>query len=273
MDKLFLAFQPLDQWHQDAFQLGPKKWHWEIYTQVYTQGIILKWKLFEFAHSQHLSTEAFFANKPKNFAYMCSSKKKSLKQKNYSNRGGGEYWKFDEFSSQMREPVIKSYAEKVIAHAGANGGICRWGFVKDWSTRLLKLHLYWKSLVTTSTTKGGTLKVHVNNRKLHPRFLTIQLAAQPFLPIQTQVFLLVWFPREKCASCINPGHPCPCPCPRTHPPSPPPFLDKDCTRSHPPNPHPVRPSCNRVHPSAPHVSKCKPGRNQKTSTRTQKIFN
>ncbi len=25
----------------------------------------------------------------------------------------------------MREPVIKSYTEKVIAHAAANGGICR----------------------------------------------------------------------------------------------------------------------------------------------------
>ncbi len=31
----------------------------------------------------------------------------------------------------MRELVIKSYAEKVIAHAAANGGICRRGFVKD----------------------------------------------------------------------------------------------------------------------------------------------
>jgi hypothetical protein len=56
---------------------------------------------------------------------MCSSKKKSLKQKNDLNRGwGGEYWKFDEFS-------VKSYAEKVIAHAAANGGICRRGCVKD----------------------------------------------------------------------------------------------------------------------------------------------
>ncbi len=27
--------------------------------------------------------------------------------------------------------MIKSYAEKVIAHAAANGGICRRGFVKD----------------------------------------------------------------------------------------------------------------------------------------------
>ncbi len=31
----------------------------------------------------------------------------------------------------MREPVIKSYAEQVIAHAALNGGSCHWGFVKD----------------------------------------------------------------------------------------------------------------------------------------------
>jgi hypothetical protein len=31
----------------------------------------------------------------------------------------------------MREPVIKSMTEKVIAHAAANGGSCRQGFVKD----------------------------------------------------------------------------------------------------------------------------------------------
>ncbi len=30
----------------------------------------------------------------------------------------------------MREPVIKSYAEKVIAHAALNGGSCCWGLVK-----------------------------------------------------------------------------------------------------------------------------------------------
>jgi hypothetical protein len=31
----------------------------------------------------------------------------------------------------MREPVIKSYAEKVIAHAASNNGSCHRGFVKD----------------------------------------------------------------------------------------------------------------------------------------------
>ncbi len=62
---------------------------------------------------------------------MCLSKKKSLKHKNDLNRGGGGYRKFDEFSNQMRESVIKSYAEKVIAHAAVNGRICHWGFAKD----------------------------------------------------------------------------------------------------------------------------------------------
>jgi hypothetical protein len=32
-DKLFLAFQPLDQWHWNAFQPGPKKWHQNFYSQ------------------------------------------------------------------------------------------------------------------------------------------------------------------------------------------------------------------------------------------------
>jgi hypothetical protein len=31
----------------------------------------------------------------------------------------------------MRESVINSYAEKVIAHAAVNGGICRQGYVKE----------------------------------------------------------------------------------------------------------------------------------------------
>ncbi len=44
----------------------------------------------------------------------------------------GEYWKFDKvLSSQMRESMVKLYVEKVIAHAAANGGSCRPGFVKE----------------------------------------------------------------------------------------------------------------------------------------------
>jgi hypothetical protein len=101
------------------FSRDPKSGIEKFTHRIYTQGIFLK------SHSQHLSIEAFFADKPKNFAYMCSSEKKNLEQKNDLNRGGGEYRKFDEFSSQMRESVIKSYAENIIAHAAANGGICR----------------------------------------------------------------------------------------------------------------------------------------------------
>jgi hypothetical protein len=51
-------------------------------------------------------------------------------QKNDSNRGR-EYWKFDQFSSQMRKSAIKLYAEKVIAHASVNGEICCQGFRKE----------------------------------------------------------------------------------------------------------------------------------------------
>jgi hypothetical protein len=65
-----------------------------------------------------------------NTSHVCSSKKKSHKQKNDSNRRG-EYWKFNEVSSEMRESVIKSYAKKVMAHAAENCGSCRQGFVKE----------------------------------------------------------------------------------------------------------------------------------------------
>jgi hypothetical protein len=56
--------------------------------------------------------------------------KKSRKQKNDSNRRG-EYQKFDEVSTQMRESMIKLDAEKVIAHAAANSRSCHPGFVKE----------------------------------------------------------------------------------------------------------------------------------------------
>ena len=61
---------------------------------------------------------------------MFLSKKKSCKRNNDSNRRG-DYWKFDEVSSEMRESVMKSYAEKVVAHDAANGKSCRWGVVKE----------------------------------------------------------------------------------------------------------------------------------------------
>ncbi len=61
---------------------------------------------------------------------MLSSKENSRKRKNDLEKRG-EYRKFGDKCIQMREPVIKSYAEKVIAHAALNGGSCHRDFVKD----------------------------------------------------------------------------------------------------------------------------------------------
>jgi hypothetical protein len=62
---------------------------------------------------------------------MLSSKENSCNRKNDLDKTRGEYQKFGDTCIQMREPVIKSYAEKVIPHAASNGGSCRRGFVKD----------------------------------------------------------------------------------------------------------------------------------------------
>jgi hypothetical protein len=59
---------------------------------------------------------------------MHSSGENSRKRKNDSVKRG-EYRNFDQMSSQMRDTLIESYAEKVIAHAAENGGRCRLGFV------------------------------------------------------------------------------------------------------------------------------------------------
>ena len=61
---------------------------------------------------------------------MHSSGENSRKRKDNSDKRG-EYRKFDEFSSQMRDSVIKSYARKVIAHVAVNDGSCKRGFVKN----------------------------------------------------------------------------------------------------------------------------------------------
>ena len=63
---------------------------------------------------------------------MHSSRENSRKRKNDSDKRG-EYWKFDEASSQMRDTLIQSCAERVIAPAASDGGSCRWGFVKELS--------------------------------------------------------------------------------------------------------------------------------------------
>jgi hypothetical protein len=61
---------------------------------------------------------------------MHSSGENSCKRKNDSDKRGG-YRKFDKASSQMRESLIKSCAERVIDHAASNGGRCHLGFVKE----------------------------------------------------------------------------------------------------------------------------------------------
>jgi hypothetical protein len=60
---------------------------------------------------------------------MHSSGENSRKHTNDSDKRGG-YRKLGEASSQMRESLIKSCAERVIDHAASNGGRCRLGFVK-----------------------------------------------------------------------------------------------------------------------------------------------
>jgi hypothetical protein len=61
---------------------------------------------------------------------MHSSGENRCKRKNDSGKRG-EYRKFDEASSRMRDTLIQSCAERVIAHAAGDGGSCRQGFVKE----------------------------------------------------------------------------------------------------------------------------------------------
>jgi hypothetical protein len=61
---------------------------------------------------------------------MHSSGENSRKPKDNSDKRG-EYWRFDEFSSQMRDSVIGLYARKVITHVAVNDGSCKQGFVKN----------------------------------------------------------------------------------------------------------------------------------------------
>ena len=62
---------------------------------------------------------------------MNSSGENSRKRKDDSDKSKrGEYRKFDQISSQIRETLIRQCAEQVIAHAAGNGGGSRRGFVK-----------------------------------------------------------------------------------------------------------------------------------------------
>ncbi len=58
------------------------------------------------------------------------AKKKKPQSKDDSSKQG-PYQEFDEDSAQARKALIGLYAEKVIAHTDANGGICRRSFVKN----------------------------------------------------------------------------------------------------------------------------------------------
>jgi hypothetical protein len=101
---------------------------------------------------------------------MCLSKKNSRKQKNDSNRRG-EYWKFDEVSSKMRESVIKSYGKKVMAHAAENGGSCHQGFVKE--------------LVDNAAQSATLLKItrdDINNKVRNIQGLHKQREVSPAIP-------------------------------------------------------------------------------------------
>jgi hypothetical protein len=71
----------------------------------------------------------------------------------------------------MREPVIKSYVDKVIAHATANGGICRWGFKKD--------------LVAKAAQVAPLLKItcnHINNKVRNIKGQREQQEVTPAIP-------------------------------------------------------------------------------------------
>jgi hypothetical protein len=64
---------------------------------------------------------------------MHSSRENSRKRKNDSDKRG-EYQKFDEASSRLRDTLIQSCAERVIAHAASNGG-------SNWSMSSIEEHL------------------------------------------------------------------------------------------------------------------------------------
>jgi hypothetical protein len=83
---------------------------------------------------------------------MLSPKENSHKHKNDLDKRG-KYQKFGNKCIQMREPVIKSYAEQVIAHAASNGGSCRWGFVKDLVDGAAKVAPFMRITRKISTTK------------------------------------------------------------------------------------------------------------------------
>jgi hypothetical protein len=83
---------------------------------------------------------------------MHSSGANSRKRKDDSDKRG-EYRKFDKASSQMRDSLIQSCAERVIDHASSNGGRCHHGFVQEMVGELYQGAPIMGSHAMTSTTK------------------------------------------------------------------------------------------------------------------------
>ena len=115
---------------------------------------------------------------------MHSSGGNSRKQKSDSDKRG-EYWNFDQISSQMREFLIKSCAEKVIAHAAGNGGSCCQGFVKELVDKIFQ-----RAPLLETTSKDINNKVRIikgqreeeEQRQSHRTSPSISSAAHTFQP-------------------------------------------------------------------------------------------
>ncbi len=72
-----------------------------------------------------------------------AKEKRSQSKKDDSSKQG-PYRDFKEDSAQAQKALLGSYEEKVIAHADANNGSCRQGFVKnmvDAAARVLTDHM------------------------------------------------------------------------------------------------------------------------------------
>ena len=96
----------------------------------------------------------------------------------------GENRKIDVISIQMREPLIQTGAEKVIAHAASNGGKVRRGFVKGLLEDYYKRAPLLAITVTTSRTKCERLRKQSARRrddvKSHQQSRSMSFTTHPF---------------------------------------------------------------------------------------------
>ena len=100
---------------------------------------------------------------------MSLSKKISCKQTNDSNKRG-EYWKFDEFSIQIRDPAIKSYKKKSLLMLLQMVEAAVQASAKNWSTRLLKLHFLLKITRDNINNKMRNIQGLHKQREVSPAF-------------------------------------------------------------------------------------------------------